>query len=158
MHVLSLNLFAEIFVVLNFETDTFCLENKTGSMSNLLIDELIKIEGITVLERNRLDDVIRELNFKDNIYSDTGSARSLGKMLNTDYVTTGDTNFVGTKLVVTAKLVEVETAKIIRSAKMYCFYWSEFYDRLPRFAHSLVGEYITKPSDINPYWVYGVVR
>lgn len=127
-------------------------------MSNLLIDELIKIEGITVLERNRLNDVIRELNFKDNIYSDTGSAKSLGKMLNTDYVITGDTNFVDTKLVVTAKIVEVETAKIIRSAKMYCSYWSEFYDRLSKFVQSLVGEYITKPSDINLYWVYGVVR
>ena len=149
LHILSLNLFAGTFVVLNFETDTFCLESKTASMSSLLTDELIKMEGVTVLERNRLNDVIRELDFRNTIYSDISSVKNLGKMLNADYVITGDTNFLGTKLVVTARLVEVETAKIISSAKMYCFYWSEFYDKLAKFAQNLVGGYVSKPSNIN---------
>ena len=149
LHVLSLNLFAETFVVLNFETDTFCLENKTASMSSLLIDELVNMEGIIVLERNRLNNVIRELNFGKTIYSDINSVKSIGKMLNADYVITGNTNFIGSELVVTARLIEVEAARIVCSTKMHCHSWNEFYSRLEKFSQNLVRKYITKPSTIN---------
>ena len=149
LYFFCVNFFAETFVVCDFETDSFCLENKTASMSSLLIDELVSIEGITVLERNRLNDVIRELNFGNTIYSDINSVKSIGKMLNADYVITGNTNFIGSELVITARLIEVETAKIVCSTKMHCHSWNEFYSRLEKFSENLVGKYITKPSTIN---------
>ena len=96
-----------------------------------------------------LNDVIRELDFGNTIYSDISSVKNLGKMLNADYVITGNTNFIGSELVITARLIEVETAKIVRSTKMHCSLWNEFYDKFAKFAQSLVEEYVTKPSDTN---------
>lgn len=102
---------AQTVAVWGFESDSFCLENKTAVMSDLLIDELVGINGITVVERNRLDDVIRELNFQNGIYTDPQSVKSVGKMVNADCVITGNTTFIDGDLLVTARLIEVESAK-----------------------------------------------
>lgn len=144
--------FAQTVAVWGFESDSFCLENKTAVMSDLLIDELVGINGITVVERNRLHDVIRELNFQNGIYTDPQTVKSVGKMVNADCVITGNTTFIDCELLVTARLIEVETAKILYTAKMKCSTWSEFYRQLPRFAQDCVSK-VPSPNRFLGKWV-----
>ena len=41
--MLALTLHAQTVAVLGFETDNFCIEGNTGTMSDLLTDELVNI-------------------------------------------------------------------------------------------------------------------
>lgn len=143
---------AQTVAVWGFDSDSFCLENKTAVMSDLLIDELVGINGVTVVERNRLDDVIRELNFQNGIYTDPQSVKSVGKMVNADCVITGNTTFIDGELLITARLIEVETAKILYTAKMQCGNWQEFYQKLPKFAKECVNK-IPAPNRFIGKWL-----
>ena len=149
---IAATLSAQTVAVWGFDSDSFCLENKTAVMSDLLIDELVGINGITVVERNRLDDVIRELDFQNGIYTDSESVKSVGKMVNADCVITGNTTFIDGELLVTARLIEVETAKILYTAKMQCSTWKEFYQKLPKFAQECVNK-IPSPNRFLGKWI-----
>ena len=148
----SFMLSAQVIIVWGFDSNSFCLENKTAVMSDLLIDELVGIKDITVVERNRLDAVIRELDFQNGIYTDPQSVKSVGKMVNADCVITGNTTFIDGDLLVTARLIEVETAKILYTAKMQCRTWKEFYQKLPKFAQECVNK-IPSPNRFLGKWI-----
>ena len=150
--ILSTMLFAQTVAVWGFDSDSFCLENKTAVMSDLLIDELVGIDGVTVVERNRLDDVIRELDFQNGIYTDPESVKAVGKMVNADCVITGNTTIIDCELLVTARLIEVETAKILYTAKMQCSTWKEFYQKLPKFAQECVNK-MPSPNRFFGKWI-----
>lgn len=142
---------AQTIAVWGFESDSFCLENKTGVMSDLLIDQLVGIDGVTVVERSRLDDVVKELNFQNGIYTDPETVKSIGKMANADCVITGNVSLLGSELVVTARLIEVETGKILYTAKLNCETWTEFNTKLPKFAKECVNK-IPSPNRFIGTW------
>lgn len=136
----SLALHAQTVAVLGFESDDFCIENRTGTMSDLLTDELVGLPHITVVERKHIDKVVGEMKFQAKPYTDPATAKSLGKMIGADCVIVGSADVFGCTLTVTARTIEVETAKILYSAKMTCDTWSEFNRKLPDFARSLVAK------------------
>lgn len=124
--------------VLGFESDDFCLEDRTGVMSDLLSDELVRIDGITVVERKRIDRVIEEMDFQMSGWTDAKTVKAAGKMVNADCVITGSLDTLGATLYVTARMIEVESAKVLHSAKMTCATWNDFTRQLPQFARECV--------------------
>ncbi|MDE5776802.1 MAG: CsgG/HfaB family protein, partial [Treponemataceae bacterium] len=135
---LCTSVFAQTVAVLGFESDSFCLDQRTGVMSDLLSDELVRIEGITVVERKRIDRVIEEMDFQMSGWTDAKTVKAAGKMVNADCVITGSVNTLGATLYVTARMIEVESAKVLHSAKMTCDTWDEFTRKLPQFARECV--------------------
>lgn len=129
---------AQTIAVLGFDSDSICLESRTGTMSDLLTDELVSIGDIAVLERKQVSKILEEMNFQASGYTDETTAKTIGKMLNADCIITGSTSMLGEKLVVTARTIDVETAKILCSAKMSVSSWNEFSRRLPEFAKGCV--------------------
>lgn len=135
---LCASLSAQTVAVLGFESDDFCLDSRTGTMSDLLSDELVRIEGITVLELKRIDRVIEEMDFQMSGWTDAKTVKAAGKMLNADCVITGSVSTLGATLYVTARMIEVESAKVVYSAKMTCVTWDDFSRQLPQFARECV--------------------
>lgn len=135
---LVLPLSAQTVAVLGFESDDFCLDSRTGTMSDLLSDELVRIDGITVVERKRIDRVLEEMDFQMSGWTDAKTVKAAGKMVNADCVITGSVSTLGTMLYVTARMVEVESAKVLHSAKMTCVTWDDFTRQLPQFARECV--------------------
>ncbi|MBP3709795.1 MAG: hypothetical protein J6I73_05260 [Treponema sp.] len=130
--------FSQTVAVLGFESDNFMLEKRTGTMSDLLTDELVGMEHITVLERKQIDKVLEEMDFQMAGYTDAATVKAIGSMLNADTVITGSVALFGNELKVTARTIEVETAKILSSAKMTCSTWNDFTRQLPKFAQECV--------------------
>lgn len=129
---------AQTLAVLGFDSDSICLDSRTATMSDLLTDELVGISDISVLERKQINKILEEMNFQAAGYTEAESAKTIGKMLNADCIITGSTAMLGDKLVVTARTIDVETAKILCSAKMSVSSWSEFNRLLPNFAADCV--------------------
>lgn len=147
---------AQTVAVLGFESDDFCIEDRTGTMSDLLTDELVGLPHITVVERKHIDKVVGEMKFQAKPYTDPATAKSLGKMIGADCVIVGSAEIFGCTLTVTARTIEVETAKILYSAKMTCDTWSEFNRKLPDFARALVSK-IPVPAHFTGTWT-GIVQ
>lgn len=143
---------AQTIAVWGFESDNFCLEDKIATMSDLLIDELVGINGITIVERTKLDAVLQEMDFQNGIYTDPETVKSVGKMTNADCVITGNTTIIGGEFVATARLIEVESGKILHTAKMRCRTWTEFYDAIPKFAQEIVNR-VPSPNRLLGTWI-----
>lgn len=143
---------AQTVAVLGFESDSFCLGDSTGVMSDLLSDELVRIEGITVVERKRIDRVIEEMDFQMSGWTDAKTVKAAGKMVNADCVITGSVDTLGATLYVTARMIEVESAKVLHSAKMTCATWDEFSRKLPQFARECVKK-MPSPNRFLGTWV-----
>lgn len=95
--LLAVGAFAQTVAVLGFESDNFCIEERTGMMSDLLTDELVGLPHITVVERKHIDKVVGEMKFQAKPYTDPATAKSLGKMIGADCVIVGSADvFAGT--------------------------------------------------------------
>lgn len=152
----AITLHAQTVAVLGFETDNFCIEGNSGTMSDLLTNELVNISHITVVERKHIDKIKSEMKFQASPYIDPTTAKSLGKMIGADCVIIGTADVFNGTLNITARTIEVESGKILYSTKMTCNTWSEFNQKLPDFARNLVSK-IPVPDRFEGTW-YGIIE
>ena len=142
---------AQVIAVCTFDSDTFCLEDKKAVMSDLLTDELVHISGITVVEREKINSLLKEIDFQNSGYTDPNTVKEQGKMLNADCMIYGNTTYINCELIVTARMASVESGQILYTARMKCRTWSEFYDKLPKFAQECVNK-IPSPNRFLGKW------
>lgn len=89
-------------------------ENHLGQlMAELLSVELSQREPFVLVERERLDQIMREHRLKDLGVVDEKSAAQFGRVLGAQSLISGTVAEAGSKYVVTVRQVEVETGKIL---------------------------------------------
>ena len=106
---------APVVSVMYFDNDSKDpeLEFMRKGLTDLLITDLVAWEGVRVVERTRLEDVLKELDFQQTKYVDKATAAKLGKVLNSTYLIYGSLILFGPKLKVTARLVQANTGEVI---------------------------------------------
>lgn len=86
-------------------------------LAELLITDLVATDGLDVLERSRIEEVLAELKLGESRFADKASFEKAGQVLGADYLVLG--SLIGNKeFKVTARVVAVGTAKIPKSAKV----------------------------------------
>ncbi len=105
--LLSASADAPIVSVMYFDNDSKDqdLEFMRKGLTDLLITDLVAWEGVRVVERTRLEDVLKELDFQQTKYVDKATAAKLGKVLNASYLIYGGMFLTGNKLTINARLV-----------------------------------------------------
>ncbi|MBM7622828.1 CsgG/HfaB family protein [Sporohalobacter salinus] len=106
-----------------------------NGITQQVTDRLVEIDGIRVVERSRIDEVIKEQNFGQSGRLDNSSVAKLGKVLGVDFlivgtltrmeikekegISVGPFNMSGTeaKVALSGRIVDVETAEIKESFK-----------------------------------------
>jgi len=84
-------------------------------LAQMLISDLSTVPTVQIVERDRLQDIMDELQLGTTAKIDPATANKLGKLLGAKYLVLGGFfDLMGT-LRVDARLVEVETGKVIRS-------------------------------------------
>lgn len=84
-------------------------------LAQMLITDLQPTEGITVVERQEIQAILDELQLGHDGYIDKDTAQKIGKLLGARYILMGGYfELVGT-LRIDARLVEVETGKIVHA-------------------------------------------
>lgn len=97
--------------VLYFDNDSrdVDLEAMKKGLTDLIITDLVAWDGVQVVERTRLEDVLKELNFQQTKYVDKATATKLGKVLNAKYLVYGSMLLAGqSRLMLTIRLVGVD--------------------------------------------------
>jgi TolB-like protein len=85
-------------------------------LASMLISDLAGSDAYRVVERERLEDVLAELKLQASAKIDQTSAVKAGKLLGAHYLVLGSYFDVMKQLRIDARIVEVETGRVLRSA------------------------------------------
>ena len=131
---------AQTVAVFDFDCDDYAFYDKVGTMTDLLCHELVQNGNITLVERKNLQYVKDEMKFQMEGWTDPETVKQAGKMLNADCIIVGSVATLGCPLYITARMIEVETGKVLHSAKMSLDVWSDYEKQLPKFAKDCVDK------------------
>ena len=113
--VFSQNKNNPVITVLDFETNEVS-RAEMRTIISLLSAALFKIDCFTVIDVSQRDTVLKELKFSMSGCSDESCMLEIGKMLSAEAIIMGSIGRVGTKYVLSAKILETETAKTLNTA------------------------------------------
>jgi TolB-like protein/outer membrane protein assembly factor BamB len=84
----------------------------TGIAENL-VTNLASVRGISMVERAEMHSILKELNFGRSQYVDPATAQKIGKVVGANYMVVGAYQSIEDRLRLNARLVEVETGKVL---------------------------------------------
>jgi WD40 repeat protein/TolB-like protein len=95
-------------------------ESLAGSVSELLMSRMANYPNITSIERSAVDAVLEELRFQNTGITSSQEAARIGELLNAGVVVLGSMNQLGTSYVISVRLVETESARILGARELVC--------------------------------------
>jgi TolB-like protein len=84
-------------------------------LAQMMISDLSSLDAIQLVERDRLEDILAELKLGQTNKIDPATAAKAGKLLGARYMVLGGYFDLKSKLRVDARVIEVETGKVIQS-------------------------------------------
>lgn len=82
-------------------------------IADMLITDLSKIKGVTIVEREKLEKLIQEIKLGQSKYFDPATAQKLGKGLGAQNILTGSFYLVDNTIRIDARLIDVQTGGIV---------------------------------------------
>jgi TolB-like protein len=92
------------------------LDGLGASLSGMIVSDLAGAPGLTLVERQRLDAVLSEIELGERGFLDPKTAQRLGKGSGAELVLVGSYSVVGDTLALDARLIEVESGAILDGA------------------------------------------
>ena len=86
-------------------------------MADMMVTDLVAWDGVTVVDRLRLEEVLGELKLQHTKAFDVGTASKLGKLLSADDLLTGALSSSGGKLIIDAQMKKVADGSVVTSAR-----------------------------------------
>ena len=102
-------------------------DNNTGDSSldplrkglaDMLITDLSQVPDFAVVERSRLEDVLKELKLSESRFVDPKTAQKLGKGLAAQYIMTGGYVLNGTAFRIDARVIHVQRGSLWPAKKL----------------------------------------
>ena len=78
----------------------------------MLITDLSNVKSIQIVEREKLESLLKEIGLGESKFMDESSAQKLGKGLGAGYILTGSYFIMGETMRIDARLVDVGTGKV----------------------------------------------
>ena len=106
--------------VLRFDNDTGeeRYEHLGRAFSSMMISDLSVLEQIRLVERERLEEILAELELQNSAYADSTAAQSVGMILGAEYVVVGSFVAVAPAMRMDSRVARVETAEIVATANV----------------------------------------
>jgi TolB-like protein len=101
--------------VLDFDGDGVS-QSETRTLTNRLRDEMFNTGIYIVLERGKMDEVLKEQGFQQTGCVTSECAVEVGNMLGVQQMIGGSIGKVGNIYTVSARMIDVETGKVLKSA------------------------------------------
>jgi TolB-like protein len=87
-------------------------------LADMLVTDLSGVEGLQILEREKLQALVDELKLQRTKYFDPKMAQRLGKGIGAQYAITGSMTAVDPELRIDIRLIEVQSAKVVMADKV----------------------------------------
>src|SRR5688572_356529 len=86
------------------------------ALAGMITTDFSAVEEIQLVERDRLDELLKEINLTKSGYLEEKTAQKLGKGLGAGYLVTGSYSVVAASFLMDARIVAVESGKIVKAA------------------------------------------
>ena len=96
-------------------SDNAELSRLRKGLADMLISDLSKIKMLNVIERARLEEILKEQKLNNSKEFDASTASKVGKLLGVQYILTGAFFDIMGSMRMDARIIDVETGKIIKS-------------------------------------------
>jgi TolB-like protein len=108
---------AKRIAILYFDngSDNAELSRLRKGLADMLISDLSKINMLNVIERARLEEILKEQKINNSKEFDASTATKVGKLLGVQYILTGAFFDLMGSMRMDARIIDVETGKIIKS-------------------------------------------
>jgi TolB-like protein len=108
---------AKRIAILYFDngSDNAELSRLRKGLADMLISDLSKIKMLNVIERARLEEILKEQKLNNSKEFDASTATKVGKLLGVQYILTGAFFDLMGSMRMDARIIDVETGKIIKS-------------------------------------------
>jgi TolB-like protein len=102
-------------------------DNYTGSseydplgrgISSMMISDLSVVKEIQLVERDRMQDLIKEIDLQQTKYFDSTTSVKAGKMIGAEYVVIGAFATVQPQMRIDTRVVRVETGEVVKTAQV----------------------------------------
>jgi TolB-like protein len=87
-------------------------------ISSMMISDLSVVQEIQLVERERMQDLIKEIDAQHTRYFDSTTAVKVGKMMGAEYVVVGSFATVEPSMRIDTRVVRVETGQIVKTAQV----------------------------------------
>lgn len=123
--------------VLPFEGEKEYKQSDLDSLTELFLTHLIKTEAYIVLERAMIDKVLQEQAFALSDFTADTDAVKIGELLSAESVLVGNLGMVGTKHVLTVRVIDVTTGVTDRAQTIEGKTIGQLSSQLERLARSI---------------------
>lgn len=86
------------------------------ALAGMVVSDLSQVSGVQLVERADLDALLAEIDLGRSGFVDPRTAQRLGKGVGAAFVVTGSYSVVGETFLLDARVVEVETARVVKAA------------------------------------------
>ena len=87
-------------------------------ISSMMISDLAPVKEIQLVERDRMQDLLKEIDLQHTKYFDSTTSVKVGKMMGAEYVVVGAFAAVEPKMRIDTRVVRVATGEIVKSAQV----------------------------------------
>ena len=101
--------------IIDFSTTGGLSKQETVTLSNRLNSMLVKTDAFIVLERGKMDEILKEQGFQQLGCTTTECAVEVGKLLNVQKIINGFIGKIGNTYTIDIALIDVQTAQIEKS-------------------------------------------
>ncbi len=89
------------------------------ALAGMLVTDLSTVDGVTLVERERLSDLLAEIKLNKSGFLDAKTAQKLGKGVGAQFIVTGSYSVVAKKFLLDARVVKVESGKVMKAANAH---------------------------------------
>jgi TolB-like protein len=87
-------------------------------IASMMISDLSSVQEIQLVERERMQDLIKEIDAQHTNYFDSTTAVKVGKMVGAEYIVVGAFAALDPKMRIDTRVVRVETGEIVKTAQV----------------------------------------
>jgi len=114
-------LFSEKITVAVFDFEATGVESGAAlTISELIRTEISRMDVWEVVERTKLNNIMKELELQKSGITQVEKAREIGKILNAEKIILGSLGKLGSMYVLTARVIDVETGRVDTAKKATC--------------------------------------
>ncbi|MBO4639431.1 MAG: DUF1566 domain-containing protein [Treponema sp.] len=125
-------------------------KDEAEAITELYITELVTTGKVKVVDRMNFDKILKEMNFQNSDWSDKEKTAELGKVANADLIARGQIIKLGSKMYLSATIIDVKSANVLSSARKDFNSIDDIFGLLTSFAKDAVAGLDLKIGDIGP--------
>lgn len=124
--------------------------DEAEAITELYITELVSTGKVSVVDRTNFNKLLQEMQFQAGDWADSEKTVKLGTAAGAELISRGQIIKLGSKLYLSATVIDVKTAKVLSSAKTQFNSIDDVFGVLTSFASDAVEGLFLKIGDIGP--------